>query len=146
MYEMNEQEKAQAIEAYERAQERRLKFGKIFVWILAGIGAFVLMASVLSNLSTSAIASAVIGAIVLVLFVLGYSWTRILYAIAASAMAVFCFLSLVVNGIDALTISQNPDGWYMVYLAVSLAVYIAMAAVLFTSRSVKEYMYYKRNG
>ncbi len=138
-------EKEQAFLDYEKNQKKQLNCGKILVYIIAGGEIASSLFSMLFNFNFQQLVLSAGSIVLAVLLLHGYPWVRNLYAGIASFNVILGMAATMVW----FDVSEN-ELWVQILFygawILFMAINAAIAGLLFCSKAVKEYMYWKRNG
>ena len=137
-------EKEHAFLEYEVNQKKQLKRGKILVWLIAGAEILSALYSMIFNFNFQQLIFSAISMVLAFLLLSGYGWVRHLYASVASFNIVLGMAATMVF-FDA----SEAALWYRILFYGGWILFIvintAAAGLLFFNKSIKEYMYWKRN-
>ncbi len=126
-------------------QEKELKRGKIIVCSIAAAEILCAVFSTVANFNLQQLILGIISIVLAICLLGGYNWVKNLYATIASFNIILGLAAVMVvfDASEALLWQQILffGGWIL-FIAINAAV----AGLLFFSRSVKEYLYFKRNG
>ncbi|MBQ8600342.1 MAG: hypothetical protein IJ407_03045 [Clostridia bacterium] len=141
-------EKEQAFMDYEKKQETQMKRGKTMICLIAG---FEIAIAVFNLILDFNISQLLIGAIMVGLSVAllsGYTWVRYLFAVSSGlcAFAFFAMLFMVLGDFSWVGDTLSGGVRLLITSIIGLAVCLTVCLLLLFSKSVKEYMYFKRNG
>ena len=127
-------EKEHAFLEYEVNQKKQLKRGKILVWLIAGAEILSALYSMIFNFNFQQLIFSAISMVLAFLLLSGYGWVRHLYASVAS-------FNIVLGMAAALWYRILFYGGWILFIVINTAA----AGLLFFNKSIKEYMYWKRN-
>lgn len=132
-------EKQAALEQFETRQKKQYRTGKILVYLIAGI-------HILSRIVTWLISGDFKPVGFAVTFLLaaglicGISWVRYLYIVGDVLLILLVIVAIALASLELLPLAP-------VLILVVIVVYLIVELVLMaTSKSIKEYMYQRRNG
>lgn len=129
----------------EERQKKQLKQGKLFLWLIAGSEILCSLFAVLFNFNFQQLVFSAVSIILAALLLGGYHWVRHLYAAIAVANVILGMATTMVyfDASEAVLYHQVLfyGGWIL-FILINLAV----AGLLYFNKSIKEYMYWKRNG
>lgn len=131
-------EKEQLKREYEQRQDKRYADGQRIIFWIATIN---IAGSVLLFFFRFNFISMIIQICLSIALYRGVSWVRYLFAIGA-ALSVFATLGIIFGEDFGVGIA----GWLMLLLFVELVYHVASAVILFTNRSVSEFLYEQKNG
>lgn len=133
-------EKRAELEQFEAQQKKQYRTGKILVYLIAGI--HILFRIVSWLVSDFKPLGFVVTFLLAAGLVCGVSWVRYLY-IVGDVLSIL----LMIVAIPALVSLEPPLPLALVLILVVLVVYLIVDIVLMTaSKSIKEYMYQRKNG
>lgn len=122
---------------FAQKEKEREHMGKIIV-MTVGILSFV---STALNLAVKIDPLSIISNITLtILFMRGFDWVRVLFASVLAWNSVWLIFSF------CCLLFTNMKWWVMIIYIITIIYSVTASALLFASRSVKEYLYVKRNG
>ena len=130
-------EEQQAFEQFEKRQERLYLQGKIIVYVLAILNIIGAIVSAFINLN---LITLIIQITLSIALLRGVSWVRYFFAIG-SGLSVLLILYLLCAHIDF-----SVQSGIVIYLVLTLIYSVASCVVLFTSKSVSEFLYVQKNG
>lgn len=136
MYKATKLEKEQALKEFQKRQEKKYKTGKAIIFIIAGLN---LMGTIISAFNNFDITKFVVQIILSMCLISGFAWARYLFAVGSALGATMMLYALV-------SISTNVYVTDIVIAVFYLIYCIVCSIILFTSKSVSEYLYKQQNG
>ena len=121
---------------FDKKEKKREHIGKIIVLTIS-VSNFVAVA--LNFIVNYSMISTFVSVALTVLFLCGFDWVRVLFAASMAWNAIWLTFAFFV------TLSELK--WWLIIIYIILIVFtVTSSALLFASRSVKEYLYVRKNG
>lgn len=140
------EEKDRAYQAYRKRSENQMRRGRIMTYAIAAACVLLALLVCLQNPGFLNIALVPIQLIFSVLLCMGYGWVRWLFVVGCinSTISACFFLVYLPQAEAAAAIVISP--WLYAHYGLAAVVNIASAVLLIFSKSVREFLYYQKNG
>ena len=136
---MEKQTKQQAIEEFEKFQEKQFKQGKVIVNIIVFVNIAVAVISLFTNFR---LGSFILDIAISVLLLMGYSWVKYVTGISQGLGAFVAFIAL----FSLLSNFDIKEILVTIILALLTAYKATSCVLLLFNKGVADYLYYKRYG
>ena len=140
MDKISQEQKEQALIDYEMRLNKRISVGKT---IIIAIAILEILSSIFSAIANANIFTLIISVIISVALLSGKTWARYLFAAGMVINVIFISYVLIENN-AAPSFNALPSVTVIILL-INLVYAISCTVLLFTSKSVSEYMYSKVN-
>jgi len=140
MEKISQEQKEQALIDYEMRLNKRISVGKT---IIIAIAILEILSSIFSAIANANIFTLIISVIISVALLSGKTWARYLFAAGMVINVIFISYVLIENN-AAPSFNALPSVTVIILL-INLVYAISCTVLLFTSKSVSEYMYSKVN-
>lgn len=135
------EEKQRMIEEHAQKQKRLYTHGKIIVTVIAMVN---IVGTIAASFLSFNLFQLIIQIVLSIALLMGVSWVRYLFAVGA---ALSCFLSFyLLLATDYSLMSASGKALLISYLIFTLCYSIISCILLFTSKSVSEFLYAQKNG
>lgn len=138
---ITETEREQALKEHNLKQEKMIKTGKILVFIFA---AYHIFGTVFSAVFSFDIVVMAVRIIFIIVLLLGHTWVKYLLAVF-SGLSALIYAFLLLGGVLDFTDAVNKE-LIIAALVIEMLMQIVCCVMLFSSKSITEYMYFKKNG
>ena len=124
---------------FAKKEKERERIGKIIILSICIPNLVFTLFNFIVNIQGTNIITSILGVVFTILLMLGFDWVRTLFGALLAWNAIWLTFTFFVLITDL--------DWWLIIVYVVLIVYCTTAsALLFASRSVKEYLYVRKNG